>query len=352
MREGLAPKLTAAILFLLAGVTIAVAFLQRCLPLSGPASVWDGPLEIAAEVSPLVFFSACVLVFFRPRLGYVLGLAAGLIGLPWFVRTEFMLSYWNSWIFLNYETPRVLKDGWAFPTFATLRILSVALIVIALACASLRLLPARWSLRGSPLRRRTWPAFAVGFLAVALWFARSVTPYSEPIFAHGMGAELRILHVLKRGLHFHETTVFAYRNGMVFVVQYDRQLFQYRLNGRAARAATDARIRPFVQSTGLWKLHTPVPGVLWSWNAEGWYVVLQDTRLLAFTSEYRTTPPKEITDLFQEMEKLPASQEDAFVLRDVCLGFCYDPVAALGFSNLELRARLLSRNASGAGPRF
>jgi DNA-directed RNA polymerase specialized sigma24 family protein len=84
-----------------------------------------------------------------------------------------------------------------------------------------------------------------------------------------------------------------------------------------------------------------MPAALRSWNAEGWYVVLQDSRLLAFTSEYRTTPPKEITDLFEEMEKLPASQEEAFVLRDVCLGFCYDPVAGL-----------LRSNASNAGPRF
>ena len=38
----------------------------------------------------------------------------------------------------------------------------------------------------------------------------------------------------------------------------------------------------------------------------------------------------------------------AFAVRDVCLGFCYDPVAALGFSVLQQRRRLLSRSAAGS----
>jgi len=264
--DGVAGKLTAAVLFLLAGASIVSALLTALSPWPGRMSIWDSPLWIAAEASPLVFLSACVLVFFRPRLGYALGLVAGVIALPWFVRSEFMLDPWNSWIFLNWGPP---ATGWSLG-FADLRILCVALILISLACASLRLFPARWSLRGSPLRRRTWPAFAFGALALAVWFVLSVTPYRVAIFENAMTPEIRILHVQKRGLHIRETTVTAYRNWGVFVVRHDRRLFQYRFEGRVTETqAPFEGARAFIQSTGLWKMRTPVPGVLRSWNAEG-----------------------------------------------------------------------------------
>ncbi len=97
----------------------------------------------------------------------------------------------------------------------------------------------------------------------------------------------------------------------------------------------------FAHSPELWKLHTQPAKALWAWNAEGWYVVLKDSRLLAFTSEYGTAPPREITDLFREIENLPTSEERPATLRDVCLGFCYGPRAALGFVQLRDRGKLL-----------
>ncbi len=107
------------------------------------------------------------------------------------------------------------------------------------------------------------------------------------------------------------------------------------------------RARNLAQSSELWKLRTAQPKALRSWNAEGWYVVLKDSRLLAFTTEFGTTPPEEVTDLFSELESLQALEERPFAVRDVCLGFCYDPVAGLGFSVLRQRIRLLSSSASG-----
>jgi hypothetical protein len=312
-------------------------------------SSWDIRVGLASKASVFLFFCACVLVFSRPRIGYGVGLFAGLIALPWFVLSERLLG--NSWIFLNYEAP-VRSDSGLFLTFVKIKVLSVALIVTAAACASLRLLPARLSVRGHPLRRRTWPAFAVGLLVMTTWFLASVTPYSVPGFDHVQRAELRILHVQKRGLHFQETAVVEFKDGRAFVVRSRRRLFQYRFVGTVAMTAlatspdTLERARGFVQSPELGRLPTMVPNALRSWNAEGWYVVLKDSRLLAFTTESRTTPPKEVTDLFYEVERLPALDESSFAVRDVCLGFCYDPVAALGFSLPQQRTRLLSLNAS------
>ena len=90
-----------------------------------------------------------------------------------------------------------------------------------------------------------------------------------------------------------------------------------------------------------------MPKAFRSWNAEGWYVVLKDSRLLAFTTEYGTAPPEEVTRLFSEFEKQPVAEQRPIAARDVCLGFCYDPIAGLGFSIVDQRTRLLKRNAFG-----
>ena len=34
--------------------------------------------------------------------------------------------------------------------------------------------------------------------------------------------------------------------------------------------------------------------------------------------------------MLEQIEKLPGAQQ-SFAIEDVCLGFCYDPVAGLGF---------------------
>src|SRR5947209_3189755 len=63
---------------------------------------WERPHEIAAAASPIVFLCACILVVFRPRTGYALGLVGCLLALPLLVRTEISTD-WNSWIFLNHD---------------------------------------------------------------------------------------------------------------------------------------------------------------------------------------------------------------------------------------------------------
>lgn len=343
------PKLAALFLFLCTAMSVGGVLLDiPDGPFPGSMSVWDRPAKIAVQASPFVFVCASILVFFRRRFGYGMGLAAGLIALPWFVLTELSLLPWNSWIFLNYRSP-IPSEGGGYTTFVNLRLLSVALIVTAVATSSLRLLPVRWSVRGVLLRHRTWPAFAVSSLVLAAWFVHSVTPYSVPGYDHPAGAQFRILHVRKRGPRFHETSVMALRHGQVYISRAERRLFQYRFAIRTAMTSLAQvsptafeRARNLAHSPELWKLRTAPPKALRAWNADGWYVVLKDSRLLAFSTEYGTTPPEEVTSLFNELQKLTGLQERPFAIRDVCLGFCYDPVAALGFSILQQRVRLLS----------
>ena len=319
-RRGIALKITDAALFLCGAASVAFLLLPT---VRGGLDVTI-LLDDAAITSALLFLCACILVCVGRRFGYGLAVVGGLIGLAWFIRIE--LSRFESlWIALNYP-------GGIYPKVG---IVSVALIVIATACASLRLLPTRPSLGKSPLYRRTWPAFGVGFLVMAVWFINSVTPYRVPIIVDGVGAELRILHVEKRGLHYNETAVIAYQDSKFYVSRTDRRLFEYRFDTRTAQGvmpqAARARVRALVDSSQLWKVRTPPAVPLRRWNAEGWYVLIKDRQLLAFTTEYRTVPLPEIEDMFHEIENLPVPKERTWAAQDVCLGFCYGSVAALGF---------------------
>jgi hypothetical protein len=227
------------------------------------------------------------------------------------------------------------------------------MIVVTTGCALLRLLPTRLSLWKAPLRWHTWPAFALGFLVLAVWYVRSVTPYSVPIIVDGVDPDFQILHVEKEGLHFHETEVAAFRQGRAWFSRQDRRLFQFRFKSRGTEVAPRQTSPPwyertvaFAESPELWKLRTQPAKTLWSWDAEGWYVILnrsRESRILAFTSEYRTVPPHEVTDMFHEIERLPAFREHLFGVQDISLGFGYDPRAAMGFGfrSCGERTRLL-----------
>jgi hypothetical protein len=175
-----------------------------------------------------------------------------------------------------------------------------------------------------------------------------------PGFHHPSPAEFRILHLEKRGLHFRETTISEYRDGRAFVWRNDRRLFQYCFERQAAWTAlaetspvTFQRAREFRESRIPGNLQTPLSDTLRSWNSEAWYVVLNDSRLLAFRKE-QTAPPREVIELFHQIENLPLREDGRFAVRDVCLGFCYDPTAALGFEALPQRVMLLARSSANS----
>ena len=89
-----------------------------------------------------------------------------------------------------------------------------------------------------------------------------------------------------------------------------------------------AGIRMFAQSAQLRDLRTPPAVSLRDWNAEGWYV-RTGQNVLAFTTENHTTPPQEVIDMFHRLESIPPAATESGNVSDVCLGFCYDPLAGL-----------------------
>ena len=301
------PKLTAAALFLGAGVSAAL-FLRVPLPLVTGAAL---AAKAAALASAVILLFASVLQFWWPRVAYGLAFASGLVAISWLIWTDFEW-HTNPWIWLNFVPTR--GEDRDFATLEKLWVLSLVIVVFAIACAAIRLVPSRWVIRERAVSTRTWPAVVIGFLVLAVWFVRSVSPYQVPTIVDGPSVDLRILHVVKRGLSISETRAIAYRSGSALVSWTNRRLFQYQFESKGTRVSSGEspaileRARALMRSPQLWALHTPPAKELWAWNAEGWYVTLKDSHLLAFTSEYpprlRARSPK----FFTKSKTCPASR--------------------------------------------
>lgn len=175
---------------------------------------------------------------------------------------------------------------------------------------------------------------------VASWFGVSASPYRIPLIVDHGGVYLAVLHVEKKGIQFHETAISASRGGRIYVQRNDRRLFQYRFTSRDGSGllpeTVTARVRELVQSTQLTDMRTAPAVALRNRNAEGWYVRTEN-KVLAFTSEYGTEPPQEVVALFHELDSVAAIEKELTTVNDICMGFCYDPLAGLGFSNMNDR---------------
>jgi hypothetical protein len=243
----------------------------------------------------------------------------------------------NIWTTFNVPDRELLMSNTL--RFAELTIFSVGCVVLAIATAALRLLPHRWKLRGLPIYERTWPAFGASFVFLAIWFGQSVMPYRiSGALDYGGWPILQILHVEKRGLQFHETCVKVrgYRGEpeSVSISWNDRRLFQYRFrqkygSGKLPQSFME-RIRAAIQSSDSTRKTEDSVKPLRAWNVDGWYILGEGIGLRAYTSDKGPTPPKEIVELFDEVARIPRVPATQSEMKDVCLGFCYDALSALG----------------------
>jgi hypothetical protein len=182
-------------------------------------------------------------------------------------------------------------------------------------------------------------------MVLSVWFGCAVVPYRLPgEVQHGVVPDLRILHVEKRGLQFHETEVSTFRDSF-YISQNNRRLFQYAFEIRSFRGELPANTLERVTSPSQLPqprgMPTEPPKALRVWNAEGWYFLGRKTGVLSFTSENETKPPQELVAVFYEIEGLrPTEDWGRESINDVCLGFCYDPLAGLGFLYAADRCRM------------
>ena len=158
---------------------------------------------------------------------------------------------------------------------------------------------------------------------------------------------LQILHVQKHGLQYDETCirVWGYR-GVPESVSFslnDRRLLEYRFQQRFAHVAVSKslgdRISALIQSSKTLKPTREQIAPLRRWSDEGWFVGGEEMELQAYTKENQATPSQEVVDLFHDLETVPRTRETSEDRKDVCLGFCYDPLSGLGALYANHRCR-------------
>ncbi len=312
---------------ILAWMLVTFAQIGRDL-LSHVSSDW-----FAVLLSPFVLLAGVLLLRWRPRLGYIVAAFGAVLPLPWIFISE-SRSYGNSWTALN----TIWKDpyGSHYQRYFELRIITVALLLMTLIAGMTRLLPARWKIKNRPVNERSWPAIAISLIFMGCWFAAYVSPYREPMIVGGMPPEFGILNVRKDGMTFHECRVSIYRDGKYYVARNDRQLFRYSFRETIHEGLlTDdlrAKLRAVQALPELKRIQDKSPRALRARHGEGWYTEMGTYAITAFTTENATTPPADLVAFFHTMqESLSTGQSSHYELRDVCLGFCYDPKAGLGY---------------------
>jgi hypothetical protein len=294
-------------------------------------------------VSAVLFAFAAGTIPYRPTFAHTAALA-GLVSVPWIYSNAMTDSgLGNVWLVFNVPDKEL---GAYLPPSAQVAIAIVGLIALAVATAGLRLLPARWQIRGTPLRQRTWPAVGVSTVVLVVWFSQSVLPYRIPgAVDYSDYPVLQILHVEKRGRQFHEKCFSVYwqrpyRPISVSFAGSDRQLFQYRFqhNGSALQLpkVLVERIQAMIES-GHEKRQQEVVRPIWNWNADRWYFSGQGSGLRVYDASNGSNPPEEIVDLFRELDRAPRYSETRSELKDVCFGFCFDPLSAMGWLSANHR---------------
>lgn len=284
---------------------------------------------LVAFVSPLLYLlGACLL--WRTRWAHAVALLGSLIAWPNLYRHAFAMTwswYGNPWLVQN--APAGYADEMA--RFGRLLILAVAFVSCATLVSLLRLCPDRWAIRRRPLTERTWPALAVTFVAAATWFVSSARLYYVPI--HGAdGYHVRVVRAEKRGFSYREKIVAATRDGALSIADHARGPFEFRSVGTVNvgplppdefRRIREIARRPEAKEL-CWKHKAPS-----GWISDTWYVWFEGCRF-SFSQGDDTPLFREITAWAEEARQLPTNRSRPYTVKDICLGFCYDPAYSIG----------------------
>jgi len=323
--------------------TIYLASATACEMLLGPLHVnlldgfhnlSDATSILAGVVAPLVFLIASVRVFFDLRFGYLGGLIAALLAWPWFYQWEFSnYRFLNSWVVFN------LPDYFLHGGFLwlELKILAIVLLVLATLCSLIRLAPARWIVGQVPVRKRTWPVFAIGLLIVAAWYSSAVIPYRIPAFdLHSNPPNVNIIHLERNGIHFHETQIAVFRDGRFFITRAKRRLFQYRIAGvvssgvvpeeaflRMNRVFGSPEFAALSRPCSFSRARPNPPRIL---KFDWWYIFVERPRCRLASTADSSKIPEDLLKWLDDPQSFPTlSVERRTVGKDICFGFCFDP---------------------------
>lgn len=319
-------EIVAAAVYLGAGLALLLYFLARCHWIRG--SWTDNRYEIAALLGATILLISSVRVFMARRFGDLMALIGALLVWPYFRLAEFN-RYFSSWVLFN--VPGVSPDQRTELFFAALTVVAISALVAATAYSALRLTPRIWLIGKLSLRDRVWPGFVITFMFVVIWYLKTVTPYQIPIYdLHGVRPIVSILHVEKHGLQFRETNVAFYRDGEFYVAHDNHRLFQYSFQRSWAKGELTEdyfRLLHELANSPPEFIGSDVSSYVppHSWNADRWFVFIEGRAGRKPVNVEASTMPDEVVSLFYEAQKLPLEWTEQDTMRDVCLGFCYDP---------------------------
>jgi hypothetical protein len=274
-----------------------------------------------------LFFAAATVLVFRCG-GRSIGLLACAVALFGIARREFSeFSFINSWNTLN--LPDSVPDVGRFILFAKLTIVSGLLIVFAALLSMTSLFAERWTARGSPIREKIWPAVLITVLVGTTWFAYGAIPYSVPMFHRSQRiGELYLIHIQRNGIRLHATEVSFWRDCRVFITERDGSLFHYRIHTSSSEGESPS---PQCQDT----LRTPSSPEFQSlpssrirpkrtWARNTWYVYSHSKGWMVF-NQVPANLPNSLAQSFDQARTVPTQWQHSDE-KDVCLGFCYDPI--------------------------
>ena len=170
----------------------------------------------------------------------------------------------------------------------------MALIVVVLACAGLRLLPAAWKLRKSNISNRTWLAVALSLILLATWYGSSGSRLPHTVYRRRCLAGCDNPSCEETGLHFHEKAVSVRRDSGFHLWQNERKWFQYRFANQGLRATAPEnvvrrQVMALLNSPELANLGTPPATPLRRWNDEGLARTDAQVSCLCFRERDRAT---------------------------------------------------------------
>lgn len=326
-------EILAGAIYLIVVASLTICFHSR---FSWSRESWtDNRYELAAVFGAALLFVASIRLFMAKKVGDIAALIGTVLVWPYFHLAEFSGYTFSSWVLFNLPD----GNGWgvtnsearAVFAIATSTVLAVAMLIHATAYSALRLMPRSWLIRGVPLCDRSWLPFLVSIPLMAIWYLTAVTPYQIPIYdIHQIRPVLSVWHVEKHGLQFRETRLAFYRDGQFYFSHDDHRLFQYRFHRSLAtgvltekdfRLFQDVTNSPPEFSGSYFSSYTPPR----KWNADRWFIALEARAGRKPINVDEPVVPKEILTLFYEAQKLPQERASQDTLKDVCLGFCYDP---------------------------
>jgi hypothetical protein len=281
---------------------------------------WTDNLYIFALLFGAVLLTvASFRAFSGRKFGDLVAFTGAAFAWRFFVLVEFSQyhypAFFNAWILFN----------GAGIAYAGLKVFAIVALLVATIHSLLRMTPERWHFRDL-----AWPTFAVSFLGVAIWYLIAVTPYRIPTYdLHDLSPTVIVLHVEKRGLRFHETSLNVYRSGDFYLTDDDRRLFAYGFTRNVSRGylADDGmklvkKIKDSqAQLRGASFAFYESPQ---NWTADRWYVLFDPWGSRPNNVALSVTPG-EIPDLLEAARTAAKEESRRDARRDVCLGFCSDP---------------------------